>query len=449
MAMVIDPVCGMRIDPDDAVASAEHDGQRYWFCSEACRDAFVVDPEPDRDRLSEAELARRSGIGVERVRSLVELGILGPDERDGTFPRRDVMRARVLSHLELMGFDPADLGRAAASGHLTLGYLEAAGRSHPRSHRSHAEVAADIGLSFEALDRIFVAFGIRRPDPDEPAREEDLAALATLKVMTDAGVGETDLLRLARVWGDSARRVAEYLPHHFHATVEEPFRREGMGDNQAFEAAIRTVGMRAGQSGEDLLGWLFRRHSEVFMTAHQLDHIETALEEAGIRPRPPRAPEAAVFADLSGYTRLTEESGDEAAADTALHFAQLVGEVVAEHGGSIVKLLGDGVLLHFADPGDAVRASLALVERAPAQGLPPTHIGINAGPMLYDQGDYFGSTVNLASRIAAQADAGRVLVGESVVAAVEEDGFELRRLGAYELKGVASGVTLYEAIAIS
>ena len=87
----------------------------------------------------------------------------------------------------------------------------------------------------------------------------------------------------------------------------------------------------------------------------------------------------------------------------ALAFAQLVGEVATEHRGSIVKLLGDGVLLHFPDPGDAVRASLDLVERAPAQGLPPTHIGVNAGPMLYDQGDYFGRTVNVASRIASHA----------------------------------------------
>jgi len=48
MAMVTDPVCGMRIDPDDAAATAEHDGQMYYFCSEACRDAFVADPDSYR-----------------------------------------------------------------------------------------------------------------------------------------------------------------------------------------------------------------------------------------------------------------------------------------------------------------------------------------------------------------------------------------------------------------
>ena len=445
MAMVIDPVCGMRIDPDDAVATAEHDGQRYWFCSEACRDVFIADPEPERDRLSTADVARRSGASTERIRALVELGILEPDD-DGTFPRRDVMRARVVSYLESIGMDPEDLGKALGSGHLTLGYLESAGRRYPRSHRTHAEVADDIGLPFETLERIYVAFSLRRPERDERVREEDLAVLDLLRVMVDAGVGQTDLLRMARVWGDNTRRIARYLPHHFHEAVEEAFRQGGLADNPAYEAALREVGMRMGRSGEDLLGWLYRRQLEAFMTAHQVDHVETALEDAGVRRRPPRMPEAAVFADLSGYTRLTEESGDEVAADMALAFAQLVSEVVTEHRGSVVKLLGDGVLLHFPDPGDAVRASLDLIERAPAQGLPPTHIGVNAGPMLYDQGDYFGRTVNLASRIASQADAGRVYVGADLVGTVPEEGFTLRELGAFELKGVAEPVTLYEAL---
>jgi adenylate cyclase len=445
MAMVTDPVCGMRIDPDDAVATAEHDGQRYYFCSEVCGDVFAADPNPERDRLTEAELARRSGTGAERIRRLVELGILEPGD-DGTFPRRDVMRARVVAYLETMGIDADDLGRALGSGHLTLGYLEAAGRKHPRSKLTYAEVAESIGLPFETLQRVYVASGLRRPERDELAREEDLPILNVLRVMSGAGVSETDLLRMARVWGDSTRRIAQYLPHHFHAAVEESYRQRGLPDNQAFEAAIREVGMRVGRSGEDLLGWLFRRHSEVFMTAHQLDHVEAALEDAGVRRRPPRTPEAAVFADLSGYTRLTEESGDEVAADTALAFAQLVGEVATEHRGSIVKLLGDGVLLHFANPGDAIRASLELAERAPNQGLPSTHIGVNAGPMLYDQGDYFGSTVNVASRIASHAEPGRVYVGESVVAIGPQEGFALRELGMFELKGVADPVTLYEAM---
>ena len=444
MAIVMDPVCGMRIDPDDAVATADHEGQRYWFCSEACRDAFISDPDPARDLLTEAELAGRSGTTPDRIRQLVAFGILGPDD-DGAFPRRDVMRTRVVAYLEGLGIEAADLGRALEAGHLTLGYLEAAGRQHPRSRRTHAEAAEQIGLTFDTLERVYVAFGLRAPQREERVREEDLAVLEILRILIEAGVESAEVLRMARVWGDSTRRIAQYVPHYFHAAVEEGFRQRGLDDNQAYEAAIREVGMRIGRSGEDLLGWLFRRHSEVFMTAHQLDHVEAALEHAGIRRRPPRTPEAAVFADLSGYTALTEASGDEIAADVAMAFAELVNEVAIRHRGSVVKLLGDGVLLHFPDPGDAVRASLDLVVEAPAQGLPPTHIGVNAGPMLYDQGDYFGRTVNVASRIASQADAGRVYVGESLVGSVPQRGFTLSELGAFELKGVAEPMTLYEA----
>jgi adenylate cyclase len=443
--MVTDPVCGMRIDPDDAVASAVHDGQRYWFCSEACRDAFVADPAPDRDRLTEDELARRSGAPIERIRSLVEFGILERGS-DGTYPRRDVMRARVVAYLATIGIDAEDLGRALASGHLTLGYLESGGRRHPRSTQTHAEASAEIGLPFETLERIYMAFGLPRPKADAPVRVEDRATLQSLQVLSAAGVGEADLLRMARVWGDGARRIAQYLPHYFHTAIEAGYRTGGLNDNEAYEAAIREVGMRFGRSGEDLLGWLFRRHLEGSMTAHQVDHVETALEDAGVRRRPQRAPEAAVFADLTGYTELTEEAGDEAAADVALAFAQLVSEVATEHRGSVVKLLGDGVLLHFVDPGDGIRASLVLAERAPARGLPPAHIGVNAGPILYDQGDYFGSTVNIASRIASEAPPGRVYVGESLVGIVPENGFRLRKLGDFDLKGLAEPLNLLEAV---
>jgi YHS domain-containing protein len=288
MAMVMDPICGMRIDPDDAVATAEHDGQRYWFCSEACRAAFVADPDPASDRLTEAELAGRSGTTPDRIRELVEFGILGPDE-DGTFPRRDVMRARVVAYLQGMGIGAADLGRALQSGHLTLGYLEAAGRQHPRSAMTHEEVAEQIGLAFETLARVYVAFGLRAPQRGERVREEDLAVLDILCVLIEAGVGGADVLRMARVWGDSTRRIAQYLPHYFHEAVEQSFRQRGLDDNPAYEAAIREVGMRIGRSGEDLLGWLFRRHSEVFMTAHQLDHVEAASARSRARDSPCRS----------------------------------------------------------------------------------------------------------------------------------------------------------------
>ena len=442
--MVIDPVCGMRIDTDDAVATAERDGQTFYFCSQMCHDAFLEDTAGSaEDRISEGELADRTGGDVGRIRRLVELGMLKPE--DGSFRRRDVMRVRVIGQLEETGLELTALAAAMAAGHLTLGYMEASGRRHPRADRTFTEVGASVGVPFATLERLYVAFGLPRPSPDEQVRMEDLEALRILPVLLEVGLEEAEIMRMARVWGDSMRRAAQYLPRYFHSTIEERFRQRGMRDNEAFDAALTGVGVRVGQSGEDLLGWLFRRHSEVFQAAHQLEHVETALDDANVRPRPAPTLEAAVFADLSGFTHLTEIAGDEAAAEMALSLGQLAGEIASRHGGSVVKLLGDGVLLHFADAGDALAASLDLIEQAPSQGLPPTHIGVNAGPMLYDQGDFFGRTVNIAARLAARADAGQILVGEGLVAVCPE-GVQLREIGPVELKGIAQPVRVFEAV---
>ncbi|MGH2527527.1 MAG: adenylate/guanylate cyclase domain-containing protein, partial [Actinomycetota bacterium] len=80
------------------------------------------------------------------------------------------------------------------------------------------------------------------------------------------------------------------------------------------------------------------------------------------------------------------------------------------------------------------------------RGLPPAHIGVNAGPMIYDEGDYFGRTVNIAARIAAKANAGDVFVGEDLARNVESDGFALHEVGEFELKGIARPVTIFRAV---
>jgi adenylate cyclase len=401
--------------------------------------------DPRSDRIGEDELLERTGFTRDHVRRLGDLGILQRDD-DGTYPRREIVRARVVADLEALGVAPEGIAHALASEHLSFGYLESTGRRFPRSELTFEEVANELGIPFATLERIYVAYGLARPSPDEHIREEDLQEIRKLPAIFTAGVEEEGVLRASRVWGDAARRVAQYLTHHFHVAIEEPFRRRGLGDNQAFEAAIREVALRAGRSGEDLLAWLFRRHSETFMREHHLEHAEVALENAGVYRRSAPHPGAAAFADLTGYTRLTEEAGDDAAARVSLALADLVSEVAARHRGTVVKMLGDGVHFHFADPRDAVLASLDLVEAVAPRGLPPAHIGIEAGPMIYDEGDYFGRTVNAAARIASQARPDQVFVGEGFVGLVPPDGFRLREVGTFELKGIDRPTTLHEAL---
>jgi adenylate cyclase len=395
------------------------------------------------DELTEEEVADRAGTTVRRIREYVALGLLEP--QGGALRRRDVLRARVIGELSATGIDAAGLAKALSAGELSFGHLESAGRRHPRAETTFEQLGEQMGVGFETLEALFIAFGLPQPRRDERVRQEDLEALRTLPVLLGAGVSEGQVLQMARVWGDSTRRVAQYQSHYVHAVIEEPFRQRGLRDNEALDAAFREVGVRSGRSGEDLLGWLFRRHSETFMVEHQFSHVETALERAGVRPRPTPDPEAAAFADLTGYTSLSEEAGDAKAAEVSLALSQLVREIAAGHRGEVVKMLGDGVHFHFRDPHDAVRASLDVVDLVGPRGLPPAHIGVNAGPMIYDEGDYFGRAVNVAARIAAEAGAGQVFVGDDLARVVDREGFTLREVGAFELKGVPRPVTIHEA----
>ena len=91
-------------------------------------------------------------------------------------------------------------------------------------------------------------------------------------------------------------------------------------------------------------------------------------------------------------------------------------------------------------------ASLALIDIVRPRGLPPAHVGVEAGPMIYDEGDYFGRSVNMAARLASQAGADQVFVGEGLVSTVVPSGFRLVEVGLYSLKGFSRPVTIHQAI---
>jgi class 3 adenylate cyclase len=189
-----------------------------------------------------------------------------------------------------------------------------------------------------------------------------------------------------------------------------------------------------------LLG-AYRRQQELAWVEQLVEDIEAALDDTGVLGRPGRVP-AMCFLDLVGYTRLTEERGDQVAAELAEALAILVNRSAREHGGVPVKWLGDGVMVHFRDPAGA---ALGMVEQFPAAGLPPAHVGVAAGPVVAQGGDYFGRTVNLAARIAAYASASRVLVSEPVVQRAPPQGVTFVELGQVQLQGIAQPVRLLEA----
>ena len=158
-------------------------------------------------------------------------------------------------------------------------------------------------------------------------------------------------------------------------------------------------------------------------------------------PRPP----AICFVDLTGYTQLTEERGDEVAARVAGRLAWLVNDVARSRGGRPVRWLGDGGLFHFREPWMAVIAGLDMVERAPEAGLPDAHVGIHTGPVVFQDGDVYGATVNVAARIASHAQAGQVVVSEETAHRSDRHALRFEPLGAVDLKGVAKPLPLYQA----
>jgi class 3 adenylate cyclase len=191
---------------------------------------------------------------------------------------------------------------------------------------------------------------------------------------------------------------------------------------------------------------IYRRQQERVWTDDGVQHMESAIEAMGLYERTER-PTAVAFLDLTGYTRLTEERGDEAAAQIAADLAALVQQEVGRRGGRAVKWLGDGVMFSFHDAAAAVLATIEVGRRTGEVGLPPAHAGVTAGPVIFQDGDYYGRTVNLASRLAGVAEPGQTLVDAEVVRlAGGGDTIGFRRIGEVGLKGISSPVEVFEAL---
>jgi adenylate cyclase len=390
------------------------------------------------------ELAERAGAPVERLERLVELGILAPADTEEPFRSGDILRVRAVTALEGSGVQPEQIAAAMKAGELSFGYLDYVLQLPPVMDRTYSEVADNLAIPFDVVERVFLAFGLPQPLPDEQAREDDEAILRGLKTFLDA-VDEVDVLGTARLFGDALRRLAEYQLHLFHTRVEERFRKAGVPNALVLDTALKEVGVHTSPLGELFAAWLYRRHSETFTVEHRVLHGEDDLERAGIHRRAPADPPAIVFLDISGYTRLTEELGDEASAAMPMRLATLVEDAASRYSGRTVKWIGDGVELYFRRPVDAVRCSLELRDRIPEADLPGTHVGINAGRVVYENGDFYGRTVNIAARIAAHAQQGQVLVSEDVVSHGSSDDIRFRRVGPVSFKGVSRDVVIYEA----
>ena len=210
-------------------------------------------------------------------------------------------------------------------------------------------------------------------------------------------------------------------------------------------AVARDLGLRVMALGERLIVWLRGRHLEHEVISATVQGTEEYLQELGEVTEHERRAPAIAFLDLTGYTALTEERGDEAGADLAHRVATLVNQAAQPHGGYPVKWLGDGVMFYFPEPSAAVRTGLDLVEQTPAAVDVRARVGINAGRVIFREGDYFGRTVNVAARIADYARPGELLVSDEVKERWSGEGVKFEPIGPVALKGLRDELTLYAA----
>ena len=393
---------------------------------------------------SRQEVAQRAGVDPDYLDRLVELGILTPDAAHAFSPG-DVLRARWLQSLEQAGVPLEGLAAAIRDGVLSFSFLDVAAYDQfaGLSGTTFQQLSAQTGIPLELLMVVREAVGFAEPHPEDTVHHNELSVVPLIQLQLSKGFRPVVIQRWLRVYGDSLRRIAETEAAWWNSEVEMALVASGMTEGEMLHAQADLGSQMTPLIDQTLLA-IYHGQQEHAWSQVFVEHVESALEQAGLYRRLERPP-AMCFLDLTGYTRLTEERGDEAAADLAARLARLVRRSAQEHGGTPVKWLGDGVMFFFREPGAAVLAAVEMVEVVGRQGLPPAHVGIHAGPVIFQEGDYFGRTVNLAARIAEYARPGEVLVSQEVVDAADAAPVSFVEIGPVELKGVPGTLRLYIA----
>ena len=155
-----------------------------------------------------------------------------------------------------------------------------------------------------------------------------------------------------------------------------------------------------------------------------------------------------LFADLCGFTEYTCRHGDELAAELALAFHQRVRELASQEGCVVVKSIGDAVMVHGGDGHAAVRLAGRILALSELERYPPIRIGLDSGPAVEREGDWYGSTVNTAARVADAASPGEVLITDRARATIAASAsVELVARGLWHLKGLPA-LEVHAALAL-
>ncbi len=393
----------------------------------------------DASGLTLTQVAARAGVSPGTVRRWVKEGLI--PQYDGGWSAPAARQVGIVARLRERGYTLEQIREASDSGRLALGDVEDF-LSVPEGRHTLKQTARATGLAPELIERIVGAIGLSALSV-EALSDEDVEMLKYVAAVLEAGLPEAAFVQIARVFGQALAQIAETEVRLFHMYIHEPLMRSGVSGLQIAEQMDGTA-RELVPFIAPLMTWVHGRFLAYFVEQDVIGHMESDMGERAFREGRLRI--AIAFADLAGYTRLTEERGDEHAVGAVERFVEAV-ERTLPIDARVLKTLGDEVMVVAPDPVALTRWAVGFQAQAPV-GVPPPRIGVHYGEAIYRDGDYYGREVNQAARVVARAAGGEVLVTRTVVDLAEGvAGLAFKLIGEVGLKGFSEPTELFLASA--
>jgi adenylate cyclase len=390
------------------------------------------------EELSLKEAAERVGVTPATLRRWAREGVIPEVDGTGEWTTAAVAHARIVARLRDRGHKLENIKQAGEEGRLAYGYIEELfGADRPE--RSLDEAAKLTGLEPALIERFWASLGLPASGLEQ-LTDEDVQALHYVSSVLSAGFPLVAFLQLCRVYGQALSQIADAEVRLFHLYVHEPLIREGVPGLQMAEE-MESLARDLLPVASPMMDYVHQRFLQHFVEQDVVGHMESELEDEEVDLGRIRV--AIAFADLAGYTRFTEEAGEEEALSNVERFIDAVTETLPDDA-RVIKTIGDEVMI----VGQDIQAltDWAVGFQQLYRERPTPRIGVHTGVALYRDGDYFGRDVNLAARVVARARGGEVLVTDSVMDAVSRpEHLEFEPIGDVKLKGFDKPTSLCRA----
>jgi adenylate cyclase len=333
------------------------------------------------------------------------------------------------------GHSLADIRRAIEEGRLAFTRVaDLFGSEEPRY--TLAEAGRESGLDQGLVQRVLSTMGLRHRA--DGLSEDDVELLRYVGAVLEAGLPLEAMLQLTRVYGQAVSQIADAEVRLVHLYVHEPLMRSGSPASEMADELMKLTDQLL-PLASPLLDQLHRRMLGHFIEQDIVGHMEADLDPASQEAGRMRV--AIAFADLAGYTRLTEETGELHALDVVERFTDSVATTLPGDA-RVVKSIGDGVMIVGSDPAALAAWAVDYQRRQTERPLP--RLAVHHGYVLYRDGDYYGREVNIAARVVARAAGGEVLVTRPIVEA-RPPGLDFERIAEVRLKGFRGATEIFLA----